>query len=120
MDQNSPAVLQQTNIPPALLEAVETDPRLLGAIARKMLAVQMDALHKRLRDPNTPIGQRQAFADFLAKVGDAYPKANAMVTAPGSGFSVNIIMNGVPVSATKAPLVEDVTPANDMIGNHAD
>ena len=92
MEQTNPAVQQQTLISPALLEEIETNPKAIATLSKKMLLVQVDAVHRRMRDPNTPVGQRLQFIDIRAKLGDAYPKAAAVAVAPGAGFSVNIIM----------------------------
>jgi len=98
-----------------MLEQVEKDPKLLSAVARKMLLVQMDAIHRKLRDPNAPLGQRQAFAEFLAKVGDAYPKA-ATAQQAGPGFSVNIVFGGdkqlsAPVQVQAVEVVNELPSA---------
>lgn len=113
MDPQNPAVLQHTSVPPSLLEEVEKDPKVLTRIGRKMLLIQMDAIHRKLSDPNIGLGQRQAFAEFLAKLSDAYPKASTAV-APGSGFSVNIIMGDSKPSSVR-PVVEviDATEVTD-------
>ena len=112
MDPQNPAVLQHTSVPPSLLEEVEKDPKVLTRIGRKMLLIQMDAIHRKLSDTTIGLGQRQAFAEFLAKISDAYPKASTAV-APGSGFSVNIIMGDSKPSSSPVPVVEvvDVTEA---------
>jgi hypothetical protein len=102
MDSANPAVTQRTAITPAMLEEVEKDAAPISAMARKMLLVQIDALHYKFRDLDAPIGQRQAFAEFLAKVGDAMPKASNTPLLAGSGFSVNIIMSQPP-PAQSAP-----------------
>lgn len=94
MQQDNPAVLRQTEVPPSLLEELDNDPKLLSSVAKRMLLVRMDAMYRTISTSNTSMGQQQQFIDFLAKIADAYPKANAVpVTAPGQGFSVNIIMN---------------------------
>ena len=93
MDNTNPAVRKQTLISPALLEEVEHNPKVIKKISAKLLLVQIDATHQRMRDPNTPLGLRLQFIDHLAKLSDAYPKANLpAVAVPGAGFSVNIIM----------------------------
>lgn len=111
MNEQNPAVAQQLAVPPAMLEAVEKDPRVLSGVARKMLLVQMDAIHRRLRDPNAPIGQRQAFADFLAKVGDAVPKASSQ-GAVAAGVSINVVFGDNAAAAAKT--VEIVQEANEL------
>lgn len=110
MDQSNPAVEQQMHLSPAILAMLDEDKTILPTTARKMLFVQMSELHKRFKDVNAPIGQRQAFADFLAKIADAYPKTNAPAVAPGSGFSVNIIMG----SKAEPPRVQDITDVSDI------
>ena len=57
-----------------------------------MLLTQMDAIHRKLSDPNMPLGLRLQAADFFAKISGAYPSASVPTTAAGEKFSVNIIM----------------------------
>jgi len=92
MEQSNPAVASQTSLSPADLERVGNDPSLLTVTARKMLAVQLMTMHKRMADPNVPVSQRQAWIEFLSKLGDAVPKQIQAVT-PGAGFSVQIVFN---------------------------
>ena len=127
MDANNPAVASQTAISPADLERVAKDPTLLTETARKMLAVQMVTMHKRAADPNMPIGQRQSWMEFLAKIGDAVPKQNAVLAGgPGAGFSVQIIMNqpaaqpAPVIEATTAEVIEGATPSSADTPDSAD
>lgn len=100
MDAHNPAVAAQTALSPADLARVAENPKMLTDTARKMLLINMSAMHARMRDPNTPVGQRQSWMDFLAKLGDVYPKASAQVV-PGAGFSVNIVLGNNQSTQTK-------------------
>ena len=113
MDQENPAVLALANVPPAVLKALDEDPTLLTKYSRRFHMIGMSYMHQRMRDPNIPIGQRLAWLDHLAKTGGA--GANEKASAPGAGFSVNIIMNQTPTQAPTAKAevvnadVQDVT-----------
>ena len=106
----NPAVAKLTAIPPALLEEIDRNPKVMQPIYAKMLAVNMNYVHHRaMTDPNITMGQRLQIIDTLAKLGDAYPKANVpQLAAQGAGFSVNIIMNNDTKAVTRA-VVEDVS-----------
>lgn len=112
MDTSNPAVSSQIKVSPADLQEVIENKNYLPTQAKKMLLVQIAAIHDRLRDPNVGVGPRQAFADFLAKLADAYPKASVQgVAGNGVGFSVNIVLEA---PSAKPPAitaeVTDVTP----------
>ena len=109
MNEENPAVQQRMAVPPAMLEEVERDPKVLTNLARKMLLIQMDAIHNKLRDPAIPMGQRLSWADSLAKIGDVYPKASVQGTGSGSNFSVNILLSGQPSSRSAGASVAEVT-----------
>jgi hypothetical protein len=67
------------------------DPKKMSHHYRKLVLVHTNVLHGKMRDPAVPVSQRLQFAEFLAKIGDAVPKATAMQSSPGAGFSVNIV-----------------------------
>lgn len=111
MDQNNPAVTTLTDMSPALLADLGDNPALLKGIATVMAAVQLEALHRISNNPSTPTGQRIQIFEATTKVAElgAYGKASQQVT-PGTGFSVNIIMNNTPTKLeTSVPVVVDVT-----------
>lgn len=112
MEQSNPAVASQTSLSPADLERVGNDPSLLTVTARKMLAVQLMTMHKRMADPNVPVSQRQAWIEFLSKLGDAVPKQIQAVT-PGAGFSVQIVFN------RPQQEIVDVTAKTREVGSEA-
>lgn len=105
MDEQNPAVSRQVNIPPAFLEEVGNDPRALEAWCRKLHLVGADKIQRLMRDPAVPLSQRLAWMDHLAKYGGLGQARNQPVAAPGSGFSVQIVVNntGAGSSSTPAP-----------------
>lgn len=110
MDQNNPAVTTLTDMSPALLADLEDNPALLKGIATVMAAVQLEALHRISNNPATPTGQRIQIFEATTKVAElgAYGKASQQQVSPGTGFSVNIIMNSSPTKLeTSAPVVVD-------------
>lgn len=123
MDANNPAVAQQTALSPADLERIAKDPTVLTETSRKMLAVQMMTMHRRMADPTVPIGQRQSWMDFLAKLGDAMPKQAANgIGVSGPGFSVQIVLtqptaNSTPAQPADVIEADPVAPAALDIDN---
>lgn len=118
MDQNNPAVTTLTDMSPALLADLEDNPALLKGIATVMAAVQLEALHRISNNPTTPTGQRIQIFEATTKVAEigAYGKASQQQTSPGTGFSVNIIMNNSPTKVeTSAPVVVDVVDVTDVL-----
>lgn len=66
--QLNPAVEQQLQIAPALVEAVREDPELLTQVTRAQLAVVQDRLVKKvLSDPDASVAQLAAVHERLAK-----------------------------------------------------
>ena len=108
MDEQNPAVGKQVQIPPAFLEEVGQDPRALEAWCRKLYLVGVDKVHRAMRDPNIPLGQRMAWLDHLAKYGGLGQQRQQATTGQGSGFSVQIVLNNPAESAKPAPAVIDV------------
>lgn len=93
MDQTNPAVSKQIAMPPALLEEFASNPKAFKDYNLKLLAVHVDVMHMRMRDPTVPMSVRLQFMELLAKLGDAIPKqANVSANAGGPTFSVNINM----------------------------
>lgn len=109
MDEQNPAVVKQVNIPPAVLEEVGNDPRALETWCRKMYLVGADKVHRAMRDPTVPLSQRMLWLDHLAKYGGLGQARNQQVQ-PGSGFSVNIVLNNTPAVSAAAPAIAQ-TPA---------
>jgi len=93
MDQTNPAVSKQLAMPPALLEEFVANPKAFKDYNLKLLAVHIDLMHMRMRDPAVSMATRVQFMEFLAKVADAIPKqTNVSAGAGGPTFSVNINM----------------------------
>lgn len=93
MDQTNPAVSKQLAMPPALLEEFASNPKAFKDYNLKLLAVHVDVMHMRMRDPAVPMSVRLQFMELLAKLGDAIPKqTNVSANAGGPSFSVNINM----------------------------
>ncbi len=93
MDQTNPAVSKQLAMPPALLEEFASNPKAFKDYNLKLLAVHVDVMHMRMRDPTVPMSVRLQFMELLAKLGDAIPKqANVSANAGVPTFSVNINM----------------------------
>lgn len=93
MDINNPAVSQQMNVSPAMLEAVGRDQRVLVDIAKKMSLVQLDSLHRAAGNPNLPMGQKIQIAELTMKVADLFPRAAVANASAGVPFSVNIVFS---------------------------
>jgi hypothetical protein len=93
MDSSNPAVSQQMNLSPAMLEAVGRDHRILVDIAKKMSLVQLDSLHRAAGNPNLPMGQKIQIAELTMKVADLFPRAAAANVSTGTPFSVNIVFS---------------------------
>lgn len=95
MDESNPAVMDQMRSGPADLEEVALDTKVITRQSRKMLFLQVQKTHTLMANPAIPIGQRLQFIDTLAKLADAYPKANAGAgqLPQGAGFSVSIVYN---------------------------
>lgn len=108
MDEQNPAVSKHINIPPAVLEEVGKDPKAMEALCRKMYLVNADRMHRDMRSPNVAMSLRLQWLDHLAKYGGIGAARNQpAAAAPGTGFSVNIILDGsAPVS--KPPTVVGV------------
>ena len=107
MDYDNPAVSKQVSVSPALLEAVADDPKYLTSLARKMLLMALSRQHKKLMEPDAPVGQRQAHIEMLAKLGDAVPKAAAASTVP---FSITFV--GAPGAAPQQVQINMPTAEN--------
>lgn len=112
MDLDNPAVLAQTGLSPAMLEDIAKDPKALTGPMRKLLFVTIDNIHMLMKDPKVPMTQRLAYAELLAKLGDAIPKQAALGAGAGAGpgFSVEIVFNsprpGASFPAPKAEVVD--------------
>jgi hypothetical protein len=114
---DNPAIERQTSLPPALLEALDTDPEAMTPHYKKMLAVQAYRLHKLMGSPSIPVGQRVQVAEFFAKISGSDKKTAAVQGPTGPAFSVQIVFSGkkaeqlpdvVDVKATETPpAVED-------------
>lgn len=92
MDLDNPAVAALVTMPPALLEELAQNPKARKDHFTKLMLVQTDVFHMRLKDPNIPLTQRLAFMEFLAKVADVLPKpqaANASAAAPVAVLNIN-------------------------------
>jgi hypothetical protein len=112
----NPAIERQTSLPPALLEALDTDPEAMTPHYKKMLAVQAYRLHKLMGSKAIPVGQRVQVAEFFAKISGSDKKANVQPLTQSEKFSVNIIFNG---KSNALPQVVDVK-ATEKIEEAAD
>lgn len=117
MKQDNPAVTRQLQTPPAMLEEVEKDPKAMSGWARKLLLVQINQMHLDVRTKDIPLSQRLQFAELLAKLGDAVPRASVPAAA-GSGFSVNIVFgDNTRKKVDLEPVVEVVDAAPQPLTN---
>jgi hypothetical protein len=115
MNEDNPAVSKQVSIPPAFLEEVGGDPRALEAWCRKLYLVGVDKMQRAMRDQTIPLSQRLSWLDHLAKYGGLGQARNQPITAQGSGFSVQIVLNNQTPSPT--PTTTQPLPTVEIIEN---
>jgi hypothetical protein len=102
VETTNPAVERQLRLSPAELEKIATDPTIITKLGRKISAIQLLDIHRRLADPNVSLKLRMEFAEFAAKLGDVMPKPNAAVNGGAPLFTLTIVP---PSGATAAPMV---------------
>jgi hypothetical protein len=113
MEEQNPAVSKQLTIPPAFLEEVGGDPRALEAWCRKLYLVGVDKMQRTMRDATIPLSQRLSWLDHLAKYGGLGQARNQVTATPGSGFSVQIVLNNGATPAAKVDVIENVETTKD-------
>ena len=123
----NPAIERQTALPPALLEALESDPDAMTPHYRKMVAIQAYRLHKLAGSPSMPIGQRVQVLELFSKLAGVDKKGQAAQAASGPAFSVQIVFSGkknelpqvVDVKATEADMGNTITDAGSASATSA-
>ena len=110
MDRDNAAVSQHTKITPAMLQKLAADPAQFGPWVRAILADHIDEFDTLIqtRPELITTGQRMEFMQFLAKLGDAFPKALAGAALPGSGFSISINLPAPGQAPQPLQLVQEV------------
>lgn len=99
-DRDNLAVQHLVGLPPAVLEQISRDPAKFGPWIRSLLALHIDEFDTKMaQNPGSvTIAQTLQFLEFLAKIGDAYPKPAANTAGAGNGFHLVINM-GEPKTA---------------------
>lgn len=117
MDLDNPAVAALVTMPPALLEEFAQNPKARKDHFTKLMLVQTDVYHMKLKDPNIPLSQRLAFMEFLAKVADVLPKPQV---ANGSAAPVAVLNINFRGKKKDLPFVEVVREGQAEEGTTSD
>ena len=93
IDRDNAAVQHLAGLPPAVLEQISKDPAKFGPWVRSLLALHIDEFDTFMAQHpgEVTIPQTLQFLEFLAKLGDAYPKQAANNAGAGGGF--NLVIN---------------------------
>lgn len=86
----NPALTRLTDMPPALVAAIQDDPAVLQPIARAMGAINMHNLFKQVSHPDATVAHRVEFQKLVNKIGQLEPETKAA----SAGFVFNINLGG--------------------------
>lgn len=108
---DNPAVSVHTRIPPAIVEAIADDPKIMEPIARAMAAVNLDNLFAQMRNPNAPVGQRMDFQRLLNDMGRLSKEdKNAAALANLPVVTINLGNGSAMIQVEQPREAIDVTP----------
>jgi len=108
MDEENLAVKRYMTPPPAMLEEVAKDPKVLRQFARKATLMQVHKLLEQLRDSTVPLKLRMEAISLLNTISAEKEATAAGGSGSGPGFSVNIVIGSQPAALPKVEVVEQV------------